>query len=154
MKLDNTKTGPNLAKNQSPTAKNPFYTTLFDQRVAFNHVFTNILREKTCMALTEAIMPHYPDFRSYREYFNRYTLLENALIDLTIPVTIIASEDDPIVPVTDLHELQKNKYLHISIQKYGGHCGFIDFLPFACWSEREISNILLQERTLNDRSGF
>ena len=116
--------------------------------------FSNILREKTCMALTEAIMPHYPDFRSYREYFNRYTLLENALIDLTIPVTIIASEDDPIVPVADLHELQKNKYLHISIQKYGGHCGFIDFLPFTCWSEREIANILLQERTLNDRSGF
>jgi predicted alpha/beta-fold hydrolase len=107
--------------------------------------FRNILKEKTCLALTEAIMPHYPDFGSYRDYFNRYTLLGNALLDLTIPVTIIASEDDPIVPVADLFELKKNKYLQVLIQKYGGHCGFINFFPFTCWSEKKMADILMKE---------
>jgi predicted alpha/beta-fold hydrolase len=107
--------------------------------------FRNLLKENTCMALTEAIMPYYPDFKSYRAYFNRYTLLENALIDLSIPVTIISSEDDPIVPVTDLYELKKNNYLRILIQKYGGHCGFMDFFPFTCWFEKKIADILLKE---------
>ncbi len=107
--------------------------------------FGSILKETTCMALTEAIMPHYPDFSNYRSYFNRYTLLENSLLDLAIPVTIIASEDDPIVPVADLYELKKNIYLQIIIQKHGGHCGFINFFPFTCWSETKIADILFRE---------
>lgn len=109
------------------------------------YAFRNILKENTCMGLTEAIMPHYPDFGSYRDYFNRYTLLGNALLDLTIPVTIIASEDDPIVPVADIFELKKNEYLQVLIQKYGGHCGFVNFLPFTCWSEKKIADILMKE---------
>ncbi len=104
--------------------------------------FRSILNEKTCMALTEAIMPCYPDFRNYREYFNHYTLLGNALRDLSIPVTIIASEDDPVVPVRDFYELNKNRFLQVLIQKHGGHCGFLNFLPFRCWYEGEIAHIL------------
>jgi len=79
------------------------------------------------MSLTEAIMPYYPDFENYREYFNRYTLLGDAFINLSIPVTIIISEDDPIVPIADFHKLAQNKYLQLLTQKYGGHCGFLDF---------------------------
>jgi predicted alpha/beta-fold hydrolase len=112
--------------------------------------FKDMLKEKTCMALTEAIMAYYPDFKDYREYFNRYTLLGDVFANLAVPVTIIASKDDPIVPVSDLHDLKKNQYLHLLIQKYGGHCGFLNFLPFECWYEEKIEHIFTQEQRFND----
>jgi len=111
--------------------------------------FQDILKMQTCMALTEAIMPYYPDFKSYREYFNQYTLLGDVFADLSVPVTIIASEDDPIVTIDDIHGLRESRYLHLSLQSYGGHSGFIDFLPFKCWYEEEIERILRRsEETL------
>jgi predicted alpha/beta-fold hydrolase len=68
---------------------------------------------------------------------------------LAVPVTIIASEDDPIVSIDDVHELKENRYLSLSLQAYGGHSGFIDFPPFKCWYEEEIERILrLSEETL------
>jgi len=106
--------------------------------------FTEIMRFKTCMALTEAIMRYYPDFHNYREYFNQYTLKNDVFANLSVPVTIIASADDPIVPVHDVYALKKTKYLHLSVQSYGGHGGFLDFFPFKCWYEREIDQILSQ----------
>jgi predicted alpha/beta-fold hydrolase len=108
--------------------------------------FQDILKLKTCMALTEAIMPYYPDFKSYREYFNHYTLSGNVFANLSVPVTIIASEDDPVVPISDLYNIKNNKLLHLLIQKYGGHCGFLNFMPFECWYEKIVENILEQER--------
>jgi len=104
--------------------------------------FQDILKKETCMALTEAIMPYYPDFRSYAEYFSQYTLGNDFFKDLAVAVTVIASEDDPIVSVDDIHQLKESEYLSLSLQAYGGHCGFIDFPPFTCWYEEEIEQIL------------
>ena len=104
--------------------------------------FNGILKIRTCMGLTEAIMPYYPDFKTYREYFNQYTLRDDFFSDLSVHVTIIASEDDPIVSIGDICALKESRYLRISLQAYGGHCGFIDFFPFECWYEGEIERIL------------
>jgi len=108
--------------------------------------FQNILKEKTCMSLTEAIMPYHPDFSDYREYFKHYTLMGNVFRSLAIPVTIITSEDDPIVPVMDFHNLGQNDNLQILIQRHGGHCGFLYFFPFRCWYERTIAHMLMKEQ--------
>ncbi len=123
---------------------NKWKTSLRKKQALFpqKYDFADILKIKTCMALTEAIMPYYPDFHNYREYFNQYTLRDDVFSDLSIPVTIIASEDDPIVAIHDIYGLKRNKYLRLSIQKYGGHCGFIDFFPFKCWYEEEIEQII------------
>lgn len=110
------------------------------------YCFDDIMNLKTCMALTEAVMIYYPEFRTYREYFNQYTLSGKYFADLCVPVTIIASEDDPIILVQDLYNLQKNEYLRLMIQKYGGHCGFINFPPFQCWYEEKIEHILNQSK--------
>jgi hypothetical protein len=104
--------------------------------------FRSILKMRTCMGLTEAIMPYYPDFKSYTEYFEQYTLGNDFFSDLAIPVTIIASEDDPIVSIADTRALKETEYLRVSLQAYGGHCGFIDFFPFGRWYEGKIERIL------------
>jgi len=120
--------------------------SLRKKQTAFPHLydFKNILHKNTCMALTEAVMQYYPHFDNYRKYFNLYTLLGDALTDIDIPVTIIAAEDDPIVPVGDLFELKKNRYIQTHIHKYGGHCGFLNFFPFTCWYEEKIGHMLLE----------
>lgn len=100
--------------------------------------FRAMMKIGTCMELTEAIMPYYPDFSDYRQYFNHYTLTDEAFSSLSIPATIMISQDDPVVPIEDFHGLKHQQNLHLSIQRHGGHCGFIDMPGFSCWYERKI----------------
>jgi predicted alpha/beta-fold hydrolase len=110
--------------------------------------FEEILRHKTCMALTEAIMPWYPELGHYRDYFRRYTLTGNTLAFLAMPVTIITAEDDPFLPPDDFRSLPHNRFLDLFIQRYGGHCGFLDPFPMGCWYERRISEMIEQEEAI------
>lgn len=114
---------------------------LFPERYRFDEV----LRMDTCLAMTEGVMQYYPEFADYREYFSRYTLLGDAFLDLQMPVTIIASADDPVIPVADFRGLSPNPYLKLSLQKYGGHCGFFTAIPFDCWQEQRMAAIFLGE---------
>jgi len=104
--------------------------------------FDDILHHNTCMGLTEAIMPYYTEWGHYMEYFRRYTLTGEVLAQLPIPVTVFTSQDDPFIDVDDFYRLPNNKYLRLSVQKYGGHCGFLDPFPQGCWYERTIANII------------
>jgi len=104
--------------------------------------FDEILRHDTCMALTEAIMPYYTEWGSYQEYFQRYTLTGDVLASLGIPVTIFTSQDDPVVAIDDFYRLPHTDYLRLSVQEYGGHCGFLDPFPWGCWYERRIAGII------------
>jgi predicted alpha/beta-fold hydrolase len=104
--------------------------------------FDDILHHRTCMGLTEAIMPWYSEYESYRDYFSRYTLTGDRLSDLRTPVTILTAEDDPFVPAEDFRRLLANRHLDLRIQRYGGHCGFLAPFPFGCWYERQIAEII------------
>jgi uncharacterized protein len=106
--------------------------------------FDDILHHNTCLALTEAIMPYYPEFGNYRDYFRQYNLTGEVLASLAMPVTIFTSEDDPVVAGEDFRQLPANPYLRLSIQKSGGHCGFLDPFPWGCWYERRIAYIMEQ----------
>jgi len=106
--------------------------------------FGDILHHRSCMALTEAIMPWYTEYGGYLDYFSRYTLTGDLLGSLQMPVTIITSEDDPVVPADDFRRLPMNRHLDVIIERYGGHCGFLDPFPFGCWYERRIADIISQ----------
>ena len=104
--------------------------------------FTDLLKMKSCMEITRMIVPHYTPFRDHLEYFSHYTLLGPVFRDLKIPTLIITAEDDPVIDARDFFHLQGNGNLKVSIQKHGGHCGFLDPFPFGCWYEREIFKVL------------
>jgi uncharacterized protein len=105
--------------------------------------FNNMLKAKTCMELTEKIMPYFPELTSYREYFKLYTLHNDSFQKMNIPVNVFIAEDDPVIPLTDYISLQENDFFRISVQKYGGHCGFLDIFPLNCWYCERIAEILL-----------
>jgi len=107
--------------------------------------FRSMMKIKTCMELTEAIMPYYPDFSDYRQYFSHYTLTDKTFSGLSIPTTIMISQDDPVVPIEDFHALRHQQNLYLSIQRHGGHCGFIDMPGFSCWYERKIYDTIIAE---------
>jgi len=98
---------------------------------------------KTVMDITDYIIERYSPFQNHREYFSTYTLPAASFEDLSVPVTIITAEDDPVVPVEDFRALRENDKLCMLIQSYGGHCGFIDPFPFGSWYER-IINCMIQ----------
>ena len=100
--------------------------------------FGDILRFRTCMDITDAVIPRYSPFPDSETYFKTYTLTGDAFSGLTLPVVVIAAEDDPVIPVDDFFALRGGRHLAISIQRRGGHCGFLDPFPFGCWYERYI----------------
>jgi hypothetical protein len=104
--------------------------------------FSKMLQAKTCMELTEAIMPYFPQFPSYRDYFDLYTLKNDLFQNLKIPVKIFIAEDDPVIPQEDFDPLQENNFFQIIMQSFGGHCGFIDLFPLGCWYNKIIADII------------
>jgi hypothetical protein len=108
--------------------------------------FNGVLNLNTCLGLTKAIMPWYPEYSDYRLYFNEYTLLGGAFKDLSMPVTIVTAEDDPFIPVDDFRRLERSPHLNLLIQRYGGHCGFLEFFPYACWYDRLLDRTIEREK--------
>jgi hypothetical protein len=108
---------------------------LFPDRYDFNA----LLSHQTLLGLTEAMMPFYPEFDGFRDYFRRYTLTPSRLAGLSVPVTLIAAQDDPVVPAEDIHPLANNGRVTLHMHAYGGHCGFIGLQPPGCWYERHIA---------------
>jgi hypothetical protein len=104
--------------------------------------FNKMLKAKTCMELTEDIMPYFPGMSSYRDYFNLYTLKNDSFQNLNIPVKIFIAEDDPVIPHEDYCNVKENEFFQISKQKFGGHCGFIDLFPLRCWYNQKIAEII------------
>lgn len=105
--------------------------------------FSAMLKAKTCLELTERIMPYYRDMETYRDYFKTYTLKNDAFQNLSIPVRIFISEDDPVIPQEDYQPLRENDFFKISRQRFGGHCGFIDLFPVRCWYNQAIAEIIM-----------
>ena len=104
--------------------------------------FTGTLKLQTCMEMTESVMKYYPEFPTYRDYFRQYTLTGEALSALSVPVTTVSAEDDPIICARDMRDVRANGYLRRLIQSHGGHCGFLEPFPFGCWYERKIMNLI------------
>ena len=104
--------------------------------------FAPMLSAKTCMELTREMMLYFPEFPSYRDYFNLYTLGKESFKDLQLPVTIFSAADDPVIPAADFQQLVNVPLLTVLHQSFGGHCGFIDLFPHRRWYNDTIMEII------------
>lgn len=110
--------------------------------------FTDVLKMKSCLAMTAALMPHFPEFRSLHDYFNHYTLNRQTLKDITVPTTMVTARDDPFLAV-DLSLLPATAAaLTVSLQPYGGHCGFRESIWGGSWLARWIEKRLHSQNHL------
>lgn len=111
---------------------------LFPQR----YDFSDVMDLKSCMAITERVIPRYTPYRDVFEYFRTYTLASADFSRLAVPVTILAAEDDPVIPAEDFHGLAQTPHLRVIIERYGGHCGFLQNWRLQVWFEELIERIL------------
>jgi hypothetical protein len=92
--------------------------------------------------LNRMFVPKHTIYATVEEYFAAYAVLGDRLASLAMPATIIATIDDPIIPVDDFRRIDPIELLDIDIQRFGGHCGFIESLTARSWIETRMIEIL------------
>lgn len=97
--------------------------------------FAPVMSLDSIQKVTDWLLEHYSDCESAEAYFSQYALLKDALSDLPVAATLIAAQDDPIIPVDDFFELELNEQTQLSVHAFGGHNGFIDGFFFKSWYE-------------------
>lgn len=95
---------------------------LFPERVQVDDA---VLRLRM-RALTEWLVLRHTDFGSLDAYFDRYSIAGDRLAGLTMPVSILTSADDPVIPVEGFLRLQLPGHAHLELADWGGHCGFLE----------------------------
>lgn len=132
---------------------NPFFRAYFREKwirslrrkealYPHRYNFTEVYSESSIMAMSEAILSRYSDFPSIEAYFDQYTLTPAKLEAVRVPAHIITSLDDPVVadgPYDAYYELDS---VYLSIQRRGGHVGFIGPLLRTSWYEKVILKLM------------
>ena len=95
--------------------------------------FSRALELRSVRDMTDYLIANYSPYTNSEDYFSRYTLTGQVLKDLPVPTTILASMDDPIIPIEDFYGLRLNRRTRLSIQRFGGHNGFVEGLSFRSW---------------------
>ena len=96
------------------------------------------LRERTGYLATR----HY-EFESLDQYFDGYSVAGDRLKSIKIPTTILTSEDDMVVPVSDFVDLPDNENIELLVTRYGGHCAFLKN-----WKMESLADDIIVERVL------
>jgi predicted alpha/beta-fold hydrolase len=91
--------------------------------------------------MNKFFIPRFTQFEDVESYFSSYALTGDRLSHLTTPAHLIASQDDPIIPVADIKRINHNQQLNIEIHRFGGHCGFIQNLAAQSWIELRLAEI-------------
>ena len=117
---------------QSLQTKQGLFPDLYD--------FSEMFKLNTIMGVTDKMLDQYSDYTSATEYFKAYSILDDAIDDLTVPTTIITAADDPIIPVEDFYDLSLNHRTELIIHAHGGHNGFIDGFFLKSWYEQRLAD--------------
>ncbi|MGB7873349.1 MAG: alpha/beta fold hydrolase [Anaerolineales bacterium] len=99
----------------------------------------------TIAAMTDMMLERYSDYENASVYFSKYAVLNDALINVPIPTTIVTAKDDPIIPVEDFYDLELNSRTDLIIHRYGGHNGFLESLSGRPWYEKKMIEIFNTE---------
>ena len=83
-------------------------------------------------------------FPSVDDYFDGYRISRERLAAMSVPVDILTSRDDPVIPVDDFEALQLPDTATLEIAADGGHCGFLTDARFNGYAERWVAERLWQ----------
>lgn len=97
--------------------------------------FAPLEQLKTLRAMTAELVARHTDFPHLDAYFAGYAITGERLAALSVPATILAALDDPIIPAGDLGRLARTDALRVIITRYGGHCGFLTRLDEPSWAD-------------------
>jgi len=108
-----------------------------------HHDFDDGVLAKDMRGLTHWLVKRHTDMADVEDYFNGYAVAGGRLSNLTVPVSVLAAADDPVIPVDTLHALQLPAHSTLEVADHGGHCGFIEGTDLRGYAERWVSARLL-----------
>jgi hypothetical protein len=88
-----------------------------------------LVRDMTDWFIQQPTVASARRYHNADAYFAAYSVLGDALAQLTVRTTIITAKNDPVIPVVDFYSLTPHPLLDVQIHATGGHCGFIDAPP-------------------------
>ena len=100
--------------------------------------FHEIGRLANLRRMTAELIRRFTEFPSLDDYLNGYSITDGRLAKLEVPATIITSLDDPIIPAHSLERLGPPASLHLTVTRFGGHCGFLERLNGPSWVEQRM----------------
>jgi hypothetical protein len=106
----------------------------FPQRYEFG----DLQRFRTLTETTDFFVRHYTEFPDLESYLQGYAITGAVLRDLSVPTSVIAAADDPVIPSRDLDRLARSAVLDVSLLPAGGHCGFVDSYSLRSWIDERI----------------
>lgn len=101
-----------------------------------HHDFDDATLAQDMRGLTHWLVRKHTDMPDVEDYFNGYAVAGGRLTSLQVPVSVLASADDPIIPVDTLHALQLPAHSTLEVAEHGGHCGFIEGASLRGFAER------------------
>lgn len=96
---------------------------------------------KSISSMTDYFVRHFTEFPDLMTYLKGYAITGEALSGLSVPATIIASLDDPIIPAEDLKRLATPAQLSVQTTRYGGHCGFLMDFRLTSWVDQQLAEL-------------
>jgi uncharacterized protein len=84
-----------------------------------------IFRLRDLRGMTAAMVARHTEFPDINAYLDGYAITGDRLATLAAPAVILASRDDPIIPVEDLAQLAPHPALRVVTTERGGHMGFL-----------------------------
>jgi hypothetical protein len=100
--------------------------------------FGDLRRFPTLTATTAYFVERHTQFGSLDDYLNGYAVTGDVLETVDVPSRIILAADDPMIPVADLDLIARPGSLQVTLERRGGHCGFVDEWSGPSWIDREI----------------
>ena len=104
--------------------------------------FNNKKIYKTLSIMTEYFVDKHTKYPDLDTYLDGYAITGDRLKNLTIPTHLIVSQDDPVIPFSDIKHIVKSENIEIIDVKHGGHCGFIKDFSLRSWADEKIVKIL------------
>ncbi len=89
------------------------------------HDYDNRTLKQGMRELTRWLVERHTDFGTIDAYFDGYNIAVERLSGLQVPASILTSEDDPVIPVSDFRQLRLPDSAYLEIARWGGHCGFL-----------------------------
>ncbi len=76
--------------------------------------------------LTRVLVMRHTNFGSLDAYLDGYSVAGDRLAGIRVPTTILATEDDPVIPAADFRAMRLSGCVELDIAPHGGHCAFLD----------------------------
>jgi predicted alpha/beta-fold hydrolase len=108
-----------------------------------SHDFDDAVLAQDMRSLTRWLVLKHTDMADVEDYFEGYSVSGGRLASLQVPVSVLASADDPVIPVDTLRALQLPAHSLLDIAEHGGHCGFIEGPSLRGYAERWVAQRML-----------